>query len=147
MGSLPRNLPRSVATNLRSDRTAATARSRRLFRQLADEMGATVLIIEHIIDVVADACDELIVLDFGRVIGGATRDVFACELERAAHLGTATEPGLLDDHQNMTYSAIFHALRETDPSIRLASPRRADARVRGECQCPAGSTSTSSTRT
>lgn len=59
-----------------------------LFRSLADELGAAVLLVEHNIDVVADTCDELIVMDFGRVIAsGDTTQVLRNPLVHEAYLG------------------------------------------------------------
>ena len=54
-------------------RTAVT-----VFRALADETGAAVLLVDSNVDVVAAACDELVVLNFGEVITSSpTSDVLA----------------------------------------------------------------------
>ncbi|CAO5154262.1 branched-chain amino acid transport system ATP-binding protein [Frankia sp. AiPs1] len=59
-----------------------------LFRQLADQSGAAVLLVEHNIDVVAATCDHLIVLDFGTVIAaGPPAEVLRDPRVRAAYLG------------------------------------------------------------
>ena len=64
-------------------RTAVT-----VFRALADELGAAVLLVEHNVDVVAAACDELVVLNFGEVIAsGPTSDVLRDPAVRSAYLG------------------------------------------------------------
>jgi ABC-type branched-subunit amino acid transport system ATPase component len=66
-----------------------------LFRALADDMGAAVLLVEHNVDVVATTCDYLMVLDFGRVIAaGPTAEVLRQDVVRAAYLGqlSATPP-------------------------------------------------------
>jgi sulfate-transporting ATPase len=62
-----------------------------LFRALADQLGAAVLLVEHNIDVVATTCDHLIVLDFGRVIAaGPTALVLQDPVVREAYLGRLT---------------------------------------------------------
>lgn len=59
-----------------------------LFRALAADFGAAVLLVEHNIDVVADTCDELIVLNFGQVIAaGPTAEVLRDPVVREAYLG------------------------------------------------------------
>lgn len=61
----------------------------RLFRSLADDFGAAVLLVEHNIDVVTGTCDELIVLNFGQVIAsGPTTEVLRDPLVREAYLGS-----------------------------------------------------------
>lgn len=66
-------------------RTAST-----VFRALADQLGAAVLLVEHNVDVVSTTCDELVVLDFGRVIAaGPTDEVLRDPAVRAAYLGRA----------------------------------------------------------
>jgi sulfate-transporting ATPase len=60
----------------------------RLFRALAADFGAAVLLVEHNVDVVADTCDELIVLNFGQVIAaGPTAEVLRDPVVREAYLG------------------------------------------------------------
>jgi sulfate-transporting ATPase len=60
-----------------------------LFRSLAEDFGAAVLLVEHNVDVVSETCDELLVLDFGRVIAsGASRCVLNDPVVREAYLGS-----------------------------------------------------------
>jgi sulfate-transporting ATPase len=64
----------------------------RVLRLLADEFEAAVLLVEHNIDVVAESCDDLLALDFGRPIaGGTTVDVLASDAVRRAYLGETVE--------------------------------------------------------
>ena len=50
--------------------------------------GAAVLLVEHNVDVVAAACDELVVLNFGEVIAsGPTSEVLRDPAVRSAYLG------------------------------------------------------------
>lgn len=66
----------------------------KLFRTLADQLGAAVLLVEHNVDVVAATCDELIVLDFGRVIAsGAPEEVLRDPMVRQAYLGQSMTDG------------------------------------------------------
>ncbi|ADP83484.1 branched-chain amino acid ABC transporter permease/ATP-binding protein [Pseudofrankia inefficax] len=59
-----------------------------LFRLLARQSGAAVLLVEHNIDVVAATCDHVVVLDFGRVIASGSPDEVLCDpAVRAAYLG------------------------------------------------------------
>jgi sulfate-transporting ATPase len=59
-----------------------------LFRALASDLGAAVLLVEHNIDVVSATCDQLIVLDFGKVIAsGPTGEVLREPVVRDAYLG------------------------------------------------------------
>ena len=68
-------------------RTAAT-----LFRALADQFGAAVLVVEHNIDVVASCCDELVAINFGKVIArGPTSDVLRDPAVRQAYLGRISD--------------------------------------------------------
>ena len=60
----------------------------KLFRALADQLGAAVLLVEHNVDVVAEVSDEIIVLDFGRVIAaGPATAVLQDPIVKAAFLG------------------------------------------------------------
>jgi sulfate-transporting ATPase len=64
-----------------------------VIRSLADVLGAGVLLIEHNVDVVAEVCDELVVLDFGRVIAsGETAEVLHSDIVAASYLGEAQSP-------------------------------------------------------
>jgi sulfate-transporting ATPase len=63
-----------------------------LIRNLADDFGLAVLIVEHNLDVVGSTCDEVIAIDFGREIGrGTPAEVLALDSVRTAYLG---EPSL-----------------------------------------------------
>lgn len=62
-------------------------------RDLRDELGRTVLLIEHHIPLVLDVCDEVYVLDAGRVIAhGTPADVAALPEVIDAYLGGPSEP-------------------------------------------------------
>ena len=57
-------------------------------RQVPERFGVGLLVVEHDIDLVAAVCDELVVLDFGRVIGrGAPDEVLASDVVAEAYLG------------------------------------------------------------
>lgn len=57
-----------------------------------EELGLTVVIVEHDMEVVKQICDQLYVLDFGRVIAhGVPDDVTANDQVRKAYLGEAIE--------------------------------------------------------
>jgi sulfate-transporting ATPase len=75
-----------------------------LFRALAKDLGAAVLLVEHNIDVVATTCEHLIVMDFGRVIAsGPTAEVLQNPAVREAYLGRlSTGPGPVPEHQPAT---------------------------------------------
>ena len=61
-----------------------------LLRRLVAEAGVTVVLVEHDMALVMDACDRIHVLDFGEVIAvGAPDDVRADARVRDAYLGTA----------------------------------------------------------
>jgi sulfate-transporting ATPase len=64
-----------------------------LVRRLADDWGIAVLLVEHDMSFVMGVCDELVVLDFGRVIGrGSPAQVRADPVVIAAYLGEPEEP-------------------------------------------------------
>jgi len=60
-----------------------------LIRRMRDELSISVLLVEHDIEFVAAVCDEVFVLDFGRIIARDTPDrVRKDPAVRAAYLGT-----------------------------------------------------------
>ncbi|WP_202125302.1 branched-chain amino acid ABC transporter permease/ATP-binding protein [Actinomadura physcomitrii] len=62
-----------------------------LFRALADQLGAAVLLVEHNIDVVAATCDHVIVLHNGEVLSsGPPAEVLREQAVRDAYLGRLT---------------------------------------------------------
>ncbi len=61
-------------------------------RRLADDWGMAVLVVEHDMNFVMETCDEVMVLDFGRLIASGTPDEVRANPEVvAAYLGTETE--------------------------------------------------------
>ncbi len=63
-----------------------------LVRRLADQWGIAVLLVEHDMGFVMGVCDQIVVLDFGRVIGrGAPEAVRADPVVIAAYLGEPIE--------------------------------------------------------
>ena len=72
-------------------------------RELRDEMGRTVLLIEHNVPLVLDVCDYIYVLNFGRVLASGTPDdILAHPDVIGAYLGEAQSPG---DGLNLTGGA------------------------------------------
>jgi branched-chain amino acid transport system ATP-binding protein len=68
-----------------------SAESAWLGRQLlaVRESGVAILLVDHDMDLVMSVCDELVVLDFGKVIAmGPPREVLSDELVVAAYLGS-----------------------------------------------------------
>ena len=73
------------AAGLSDDETRELAH---LVRQLADERGIGVLLVEHDVDMVMNVCDRVVVLDFGRPISSGTpEEVRRDPAVRAAYLG------------------------------------------------------------
>lgn len=63
-----------------------------LIRRLADEWGMAVLLVEHDMNLVMQACDQLVVLDFGRRIAmGTPQEVSRRSEVIEAYLGSAPE--------------------------------------------------------
>lgn len=59
-----------------------------LIKKIADEYGATVVLIDHDMDLVKTVCTEIAVLDFGkRIAFGKTADVLADPIVKKAYLG------------------------------------------------------------
>jgi ABC-type branched-subunit amino acid transport system ATPase component/ABC-type branched-subunit amino acid transport system permease subunit len=59
---------------------------------VAQRLGLGVLIIEHNIDVVAGLCDDLLVLDFGKVAArGNPHEVLTSDIVRSAYLGKGSD--------------------------------------------------------
>ena len=68
---------------------AAESLAERL-RDIRDELGRTVLLIEHNIPLVLDVCDEISVLNFGQVLAtGTTEEVASDPLVLGAYFGEA----------------------------------------------------------
>ncbi|MEK8174397.1 hypothetical protein NKH77_51545 [Streptomyces sp. M19] len=71
----------------------ARGRVAEVIRTAAAELGIAVLLVEHNIDVVLDTCDEVVVLDRGRVIAvGAPDEVLRLPHVRTAYLGEPLDP-------------------------------------------------------
>jgi ABC-type branched-subunit amino acid transport system ATPase component/ABC-type branched-subunit amino acid transport system permease subunit len=72
--------------------TAESTELARVVRRLADDWGMAVLVVEHDMNFVMETCDEVMVLDFGRLIASGTPDeVRANPAVIAAYLGTETQ--------------------------------------------------------
>jgi ABC-type branched-subunit amino acid transport system ATPase component len=68
-----------------------------LLRGVVASAGLGVLIVEHDMSLIAEICDHVYVLDYGRLIfSGTPREVLGSEIVRAAYLGTSADglPGL-----------------------------------------------------
>ncbi|MEJ7799246.1 MAG: branched-chain amino acid ABC transporter permease/ATP-binding protein [Ilumatobacter sp.] len=77
----------------------------RLVRRLADEWGMAVLVVEHDMNFVMEVCDEVVVLDFGRLIAsGPPEQVRSDPAVIAAYLGNEADDEY-DDEPAMPISA------------------------------------------
>ncbi len=77
----------------------------RLVRRLADEWGMAVLVVEHDMNFVMEVCDEVVVLDFGRLIAsGSPEQVRSDPAVIAAYLGNEADDEF-DDEPAMPISA------------------------------------------
>ncbi|NUR87536.1 MAG: ABC transporter ATP-binding protein, partial [Nonomuraea sp.] len=64
----------------------------RRLEQVPERFGVSLLLVEHDMDLVRAACDQVTVLDFGHVIAaGPTREALDDPAVRAAYLGTVLE--------------------------------------------------------
>jgi len=67
----------------------------RVVRRLADDWGMAVLVVEHDMNFVMGVCDDVIVLDFGKLISaGSPEHVRSDPAVVAAYLGTETDEQL-----------------------------------------------------
>jgi branched-chain amino acid transport system permease protein len=68
-----------------------TERLSRRIAEIPERTGSTVLLVEHDIDLVRAACDSLVVMDFGRVIGAGEPDAVLAEPAVVkAYVGTSS---------------------------------------------------------
>jgi ABC-type branched-subunit amino acid transport system ATPase component len=72
------------------DRTE-TERFGRILRTVVESRGCGILLVEHDMSLVLNVCDDIYVLDFGRLIfRGSPTEVASSELVRVAYLGEET---------------------------------------------------------
>jgi len=80
-----------------------TGRFGEILQQAVADKGIGILLVEHDVGLVASVCDEIYVLDFGKLIyTGAAADVLNSPVVQAAYLGTddvAAMAGLSDEEQ------------------------------------------------
>jgi len=87
----------------------------RVVRRLADDWGMSILVVEHDMHFVMGLCDQVVVLDFGRLIAsGAPEQVRSDPAVIAAYLGDESD----DDPD---------AQREAQPDAQLASSQAASS--------------------
>ena len=62
-------------------------------RRVVQTFGLGVILVEHNVDVVAEVCDDLLVLDFGRILAaGPTAEILRSDAVRSAYLGESGAP-------------------------------------------------------
>ncbi len=77
--------------------TGATQRLGRLLRDLVEQDGVTILLVEHDMSLVMSVCDDIYVMDFGKLLmHGSPREVQASEAVRLSYLGVGS-PLLADE--------------------------------------------------
>lgn len=77
-----------------------TARFGAILRDLVDQVGTGILIVEHDMSLVLNICDYVYVLDFGKLVfEGTPADVVASPIVQAAYLGSAAleDDGTLEE--------------------------------------------------
>ncbi len=78
----------------------------RVVRRLADDWGMAILVVEHDMNFVMGVCDQVIVLDFGKLISaGSPEDVRTDPAVIAAYLGTETDEQLEAESLDPTQSS------------------------------------------
>jgi ABC-type branched-subunit amino acid transport system ATPase component len=71
---------------------AETARFRDIMLELPARTGATILLIDHDVDLIESLCERTAVLDFGKLITfGPTREVLDDDRVKAAYLGVSLD--------------------------------------------------------
>jgi ABC-type branched-subunit amino acid transport system ATPase component/ABC-type branched-subunit amino acid transport system permease subunit len=86
--------------------TAESAELARVVRRLADEWGMAVLVVEHDMNFVMGVCDDVIVLDFGRLIASGSPDaVRADPAVIAAYLGNEVDEAVAGSSTRVSAAA------------------------------------------
>ena len=81
----------------------------------------SIVVIEHVIRVVKECCDHLVVLNFGRKFAeGPTASVLSCESVAAVYLGAARAPSPEADALSPTSGGGAAPTPQKDPEILLA---------------------------